>query len=124
MTRLLVVLVFLLAAMQPVAHAEIIEGTHEGADFLIGMPERWNGGLVLFAHGYDGEGQGRGSLSGSPMSGYLTARGYAWAASSYRSRGYRPDWFLADMMALRAHVIARLGAPRWTILHGSRWAAT
>jgi hypothetical protein len=125
MRRLLVALVFLFflvvgaEAMHPAAHAAgLIEGTHEGADFLIGMPERWNGGLVLFAHGYDGEGQGRGSLSGSPMAGYLTARGYAWAASSYRSRGYWPDWFLADMMALRAHVIARLGAPRWTILHG------
>lgn len=121
MARLVFLLLLVVGAgaMPPPAHAaELIEGTHEGAEFLIGMPERWNGGLVLFAHGYDGEGPGRGSLRGSPMSGYLTARGYAWAASSYRSRGYRPDWFLADMMALRAHFIARFGAPRWTILHG------
>jgi hypothetical protein len=126
MTRRLFLLAFLLLAAgvtttvtAPAARAAgIIEGRHEDADFLIGMPEQWNGGLVLFAHGYDGEGPGRGSLRGSPMSGYLTARGYAWAASSYRSRGYRPDWFLADMMALRAHFVARFGAPRWTILHG------
>ena len=125
MTRRLVTVVAIfvvlltVAAITPAAHAAgLIEGTHEGADFLIGMPERWNGGLVLYAHGYDGEGHGRGSLSGSPMSSYLTSRGYAWAASSYRSRGYRPDWFLADMLALRAHFIARFGAPRWTILHG------
>src|SRR4026209_707360 len=154
MARLVFLLLLVVGAgaMPPAAHAaELIEGTHEGAEFLIGMPERWNGGLVLFAHGYDGEGPGRGSLRGSPMSGYLTTRGYAWAASSYRSRGYRPewvlahmtgprpalppprgaaappptspsrgyrpDWFLADMMALRAHFIARFGAPRWTILH-------
>lgn len=113
MARLVFLLLLVVGAgaMPPAAHAaELIEGTHEGAEFLIGMPERWNGGLVLFAHGYDGEGPGRGSLRGSPMSGYLTARGYAWAASSYRSRGYRPDWFLADMMALRAHFIARFGA--------------
>ncbi len=119
--RLLVALACVLATgiASPTAQAaDLIEGTHEGADFLIGMPEKWNGGLVLFAHGYDGEGQGRGSLHGSPMSGHLTARGYAWAASSYRSRGYRPDWFLADLLALREHFIARFGAPRWTILHG------
>ena len=119
--RPLVALAFLLAAAvtsRPAHAAGIIEGRHEDADFLIGMPEQWNGGLVLFAHGYDGEGPGRGSLHGSPMSGYLTARGYAWAASSYRSRGYRPDWFLADMLALRAHFISRFGAPRWTVLHG------
>jgi hypothetical protein len=98
--------------------APLLEGTHEGADFLIGMPDKWNGGLVLFAHGYEGEGDGRGSVRGSPLASHLAARGYAWAASGYRSRGYRPDWFLADTMALRARFIARFGTPRWTILHG------
>ena len=100
------------------AGAGFLEGTHEGADFLIGMPEKWNGGLVLFAHGYEGEGDGRGSVRGSPLSGHLGAAGYAWAASGYRSKGYRPDWFMADMLALRAHFISRFGTPRWTILHG------
>ncbi len=68
------------------------EGRHEGADFLIGMPAQWNGGLVMFAHGYEGESSGRGAVRGDPSGGYLTTRGYAWAASGYRSMGYRPDW--------------------------------
>lgn len=107
------------ALAAPSARAtSLLEGTHEGADFLIGMPDRWNGGLVMFAHGYEGEGDGRGSVRGSPLAGHLTARGYAWAASGYRSRGYRPDWFLADTLALRARFIAQFGRPRWTILHG------
>ena len=107
------------ASASPAAPAaSLLEGTHEGSDFLIGMPERWNGGLVMFAHGYEGEGVGRGSVRGSPLASHLAARGYAWAASGYRSRGYRPDWFLADTMALRARFIARFGVPRWTILHG------
>lgn len=114
---LLLCLVAALCIADP-ARAAIIEGTHEGADFLIGMPASWNGGLVLFAHGYEGEGMGRGSLRGSPLSTHLESRGYAWAASGYRSKGYRPDWFLADMLALRTMVIARFGVPRWTILHG------
>jgi hypothetical protein len=36
------------------------QGVHEGADYLIGMPAQWNGGLVMFAHGYEGESSGRG----------------------------------------------------------------
>jgi hypothetical protein len=34
------------------------EGTLEGANYLISVPPDWNGGLVLFAHGYDGEASG------------------------------------------------------------------
>ncbi|HUM14491.1 MAG TPA: hypothetical protein VL086_02285 [Candidatus Nitrosotalea sp.] len=98
--------------------ATFLEGTHEGADFLIGMPEKWNGGLVMFAHGYEGEGDGRGSVRASPLASHLDARGYAWAASGYRSRGYRPDWFLADVAALRTRFIKQFGSPRWTVLHG------
>jgi len=119
---LAVVAIALTLAGRPVsaaaAGAGILEGTHEGADFLIGMPEKWNGGLVLFAHGYEGEGGGRGTVRGSPLSGQLGATGYAWATSGYRSKGYRPDWFMADMLALRARFISQFGTPRWTILHG------
>src|SRR4029453_17333622 len=63
-------------------------------------------------------GRGRGDVQSSPLGGQLTARGYAWAASGYRAHGYRPDWFLADTLALRDHVIKELGQPRWTIIHG------
>jgi prolyl oligopeptidase family protein len=94
------------------------EGRLGDADFIIGLPAKWNGGLVMFAHGYQGEGPGRGDVQTSPLGGQLTSRGYAWAASGYRSRGYQPDWFLADVLALREHVIKELGPPRWTIIHG------
>ena len=94
------------------------EGQHEGADFVISVPAQWNGGLVMFAHGYQGEGPGRGDVQTSPLGPQLSARGYAWAASGYRSHGYRPDWYIADMLALRERVIKELGRPRWTIIHG------
>ena len=94
------------------------QGVHEGADYLIGMPAQWNGGLVMFAHGYEGESAGRGSVRSEPAGGYLTRNGHAWAASGYRSMGYRPDWFLADTLALRERFIKEFGRPRWTIIHG------
>jgi hypothetical protein len=94
------------------------EGSHAGADYIIRVPPGWNGGLVMFAHGYGGEGPGKGAVRGSPFDFYLTEHGYAWAASGYRSWGYRPDWFVDDTLALREHFIGEFGQPRWTIIHG------
>src|SRR5205823_1976819 len=61
---------------------------------------------------------GSGTARPEPLDSYLADRNYAWAASSYRSWGYRPDWFLEDMRALRARFIKEFGEPRWTIIHG------
>ena len=94
------------------------EGTHDGADFLISMPSPWNGGLVMYAHGYQGELPGRGQVQSSPMAAHLTAKGVAWAATGYRAVTYRPDWFLEDVLALRARVIREFGPVRWTVIHG------
>jgi pimeloyl-ACP methyl ester carboxylesterase len=94
------------------------QGTLEGANYSISVPPDWNGGLVIYAHGYDGEGPGTGTARSSPFDAYLTKHRYAWAASGYRARGYRPDWFLSDLIALRGHFIERFGKPRWTIVHG------
>ena len=116
------VLAFALATGTRLADADdaraMREGTHEGAAYFISMPTRWNGGLVMFAHGYEGEGPGTGNVRASPLDFHLTERGYAWAASGYRSVGYRPDWFLADMLALRERFIKEFRQPRWTIIHG------
>jgi len=102
------------------AEVTIGQGVLEGADFIIGMPARarWNGDLVMFAHGYDGEGPGRGTVRLPPLSGQLTKRGYAWAASGYRSKGDHPDRFMADTLALREYFIKELGRPKRTIIHG------
>jgi hypothetical protein len=61
-----------------------------------------DGGLDMFAHGYEGEGPGIGTVRASSLDFYLRKHGYAWVASGYRSRGYRPEWFLAEFCASRA----------------------
>jgi hypothetical protein len=96
----------------------LTEGEIGGADFNMGKPANWSGGLVLFAHGYQGEGPARGQLVGSPLEGHLVRQRHAWAATGYRAFGYRPDWFVADMLALRERFIRDHGMPRWTIIHG------
>jgi len=93
-------------------------GIHNGAPYRIEVPADWNGKLVVFAHGYEGEGSGQGSVHTSPLATYLTRQGYAWAASGYRSRGIRPDWFVADTLAVRELFIRDIGPPHWTIIHG------
>ena len=94
------------------------QGVLDDAQYLIAVPPEWNGGLVMFAHGYQGEGAGSGLASREPLDHYLTNHGYAWASSGYRSKGHRPDLFLVDLLALRAQFIERFGRPRWTIIHG------
>ena len=93
-------------------------GVLDGAQYVIAVPPKWNSGLVMFAHGYQAEGSGSGLVSREPLDHYLTNHGYAWASSGYRSKGYRPDLFLLDLLALRAQFIERFGQPRWTIIHG------
>jgi hypothetical protein len=55
---------------------------------LINVPPDWTGGLVMFAHGYEGEGSGTGTVRSSPLAAHLTERGHAWAASGYRAWGH------------------------------------
>jgi hypothetical protein len=100
----------------PGARAEF--GVHQGAAYRIEVPEAWNGGLVMYAHGYRGDGP-EVSVSNPPIRRHLIGRGYAWAASSYRMNGYRPDVGLEDTLALRDLFIRRFGPPRWTILEGT-----
>src|SRR5882724_3894070 len=86
-------------------------GSYEGGRYLIEVPADWNGGLVLYAHGF------RGTYD-SPLTSHLLDRGYALAASSYRAEGYRVDLFVEDMRALLELFIRQMRRPRWTIIHG------
>ncbi|MFG3603027.1 alpha/beta hydrolase family protein [Micromonospora chersina] len=71
------------------AATTVRQGVHEHAGYVIETPARWNGELVMWAHGYRGQGT---VLSPEPP-GYdlrqrLLAQGYAWASSSYDRNGY------------------------------------
>ena len=119
MLRTLLALLLLAAARPAFADMTgLLEGTLRDTGYLIGKPDNWNGGLILFAHGYEGEREGRGSLGESYLTAHFKRGNYAWAAAGFRSAGYRPDWFLADTIAVRQHFIETYGQPRWVILYG------
>jgi pimeloyl-ACP methyl ester carboxylesterase len=65
------------------------QGVHAHAAYDVEVPPHWNGDLVMWAHGYRGQGF---VLTVDPP-GYglrqkLLDQGYAWAASSYYDNGY------------------------------------
>jgi len=69
--------------------SRVVQGVHRHAAFDIEVPPRWNGHLVMWAHGYRGDSR---VLTVDPP-GYglrrrLLEQGYAWAASSYYANDY------------------------------------
>jgi len=71
------------------APTTVTQGTHAHAAFIIEVPAQWNGDLVMWAHGFRGQGT---VLTVDPPAFGLRQRflsqGFAWAASSYAGNGY------------------------------------
>ncbi|MFB9237747.1 hypothetical protein ACFFWC_19665 [Plantactinospora siamensis] len=69
--------------------SSVRSGVHAHAGYLIEVPPRWNGDLVLWAHGY----RGLGTVLSPEAPGFdlrqrLLNQGYAWASSSYYDNGF------------------------------------
>jgi pimeloyl-ACP methyl ester carboxylesterase len=90
--------------------ATVAFGHYTGGLYRIEIPEKWNGDLVLWSHGYVANSGSDGSrlVVGVPGGGreqtafrqHLVDRGFAWAASSYRCNGYVPGAGLLDTKGL------------------------
>lgn len=103
------------ATTQPVVEI----GTLQGAPYRITLPAGWNGELVVNAHGYENVGSPR--QEPWPAAGGmqpLLARGFAVAESGYSAQGWAIGEAIADTERLRAHFVARHGAPRRAWLVG------
>lgn len=74
-------------------------GVLDGAGYRVEVPENWNGMLVMYAHGYRGDGPEL-TVDSPPMRQYLLDNGYAWAASSYSSNFYDVRTGVEDTNAL------------------------
>ena len=78
-------------------------GKYDGGVYRIEIPEKWNGELVLFAHGFVPNTGATGSnlrVGVHRIREHLVQEGFAWAASSYRCNGYVPGQGLLDTVAL------------------------
>jgi pimeloyl-ACP methyl ester carboxylesterase len=102
------------------AEAVVDTGTIAGAPYRIEIPAGWNGGLVMYAHGYE--------IAGTPFEPLaprharfreaFTSRGFAFAQSWYRAYGWAVQEGIDDTEALRRHFIGRYGAPDSTFVTG------
>ncbi|HEX6040147.1 hypothetical protein [Longimicrobium sp.] len=102
------------------AEAVVDTGTLNGAQYRIEIPAGWNGGLVMYAHGYE--------IIGTPFEPMIprhadfrrafTSRGFAFAQSWYRGQGWAVREGIEDTEALRRHFIARYGRPDSTFVTG------
>jgi pimeloyl-ACP methyl ester carboxylesterase len=67
--------------------ARAYTGIRAGAAYRIEVPQHWNGRLVVWAHGYRGDGRTV-YVDNPPLRAHYVADGFAWAASSYATNGY------------------------------------
>lgn len=74
-------------------------GKIDNAGYRVEVPENWNGELVMWAHGFRGEGPAL-TVDSPPMRAYLLANGYAWAASTYSANFYDVRAGVEDTNAL------------------------
>lgn len=87
------------AAVEAATGQEAFSGQISGAAYVAQIPENWNGDLVIYAHGFRGEGPDL-TVDPPPEYEFLVEEGYAWAASSYRRNGYDPGIGVIDTARL------------------------
>ena len=74
-------------------------GVLGGAGYLVEVPPNWNGKLVMYAHGFRGNGAAL-TVSAPSIRRYLVQNGYAWGASSYAKNYYDVRAGVEDTNAL------------------------
>jgi pimeloyl-ACP methyl ester carboxylesterase len=92
----------------------------DGAKYLIQVPSKWNGTLVLYSHGYVVPGSSNPAEDvGDPITGgYLLANGYALGGSSYATTGWAFQQAVPDQIKVLDTFKTLVGAPSRTIAWG------
>jgi pimeloyl-ACP methyl ester carboxylesterase len=102
------------------AAPKVTKGALNGVDYVILIPDGWQGKLVMYAHGYEFMGSPRQSQNprfADDMKPFLD-RGFAVAASDYSVQGYAIPQGVDDTEALRNHFIKTYGKPDTTFVVG------
>ena len=102
-------------AFSALPRATVHTGIAAGAAWRIEVPDRWNGRLVIFAHGFRGNGTTV-YVSDPALREHYVARGFAWAASSYATNGYDVGQGVRDSYALIGLFRSAVGKPARQVL--------
>lgn len=93
-------------------------GVHNGAGYRIEVPQDWNGSLVMWAHGFRGDGLEL-TVDSHPLRAFLVASGYAWGASSFSRNDYDVAQGVKDTHALTKRFGGIVGHPERVYLTGA-----
>lgn len=95
------------------------------AHYLIVMPDRWSGVLVVHAHGGPNLGEPTATRADEDIRRWaITAQqGHAWAGSVFRQGGFAVTTAAEDTERLRRIFVDHVAQPRRTLLHGQSWGA-
>jgi hypothetical protein len=88
-----------------------------GSVYQIEVPDRWNGRLVLFMHGF-GELRPEAGVTPPAIRRYLIGQGYAWGASSFSSTSQIAGRAADETAAVWDLFARRYGRPRFSYVTG------
>lgn len=102
------------------ADVQVENGEIAGAKFAIARPEKWNGSVLLMAHGLRNEGKPLVADLFPSQQAYkaLLNEGWIVAKTSYRRNGIIIADAIADLDSLRAYIAEQDGEPKRVILEG------
>jgi len=100
------------------AGVETVQGEIAGAGYIGQKPADWNGELVVWAHGFRGEGE-RLYVDPPPARQWLLDNDYAWIASSYRRNSYDPGVGVLDTKNATRRAAALWGQPSRAYVAGA-----
>ncbi len=95
-------------------------GEINGASYLICIPDNWNQGLVMYAHGYVEIGEEIEAYEAelNEFIELFTSRGFAFAESSYKRQGLVIKDGMEDTEALRSYFEIKYGKPDICLVTG------
>src|SRR5919198_2459940 len=101
------------------AISRVFAGIAGGSAYRIEVPRHWNHELVLFAHGFRGNGTTV-WVDNPTLRQFYVEQGFAWAASSYQTNGYDVGHGVTDTHALIGLFRSAVGrAPRTLYMTGA-----
>lgn len=92
-------------------------GVDKGAGFRIEVPDGWNGDLVMYTHGFRGNGLEL-TVDNPPLRDYYLANGFAWAASSYSANFYDVRAGVESTNSLVRYFKKNVGSPDRVFITG------
>lgn len=114
----LAILAFSLSASLLLATPRVETGDINGAKFRIDIPDNWNGGLVMYCHGYNPKPVTYDQPKIAPTLAVFLDQGYAVAQSGYAAGGWAIQEALTDTESLRRYFVQKYGPVKETYVTG------